>query len=325
MEKLLTVSIAAYNVSQYLSRALDSFLIPEVMDEIEVLIENDGSTDSTPEIAQKYVDQYPGTFRLVNKKNGGYGTTVNESMALATGKYFRLLDGDDWYDQDGLRRLIGVLRDCESDYVITRYQEMHEQGDGTFKEKYFPTSWEKFEGQTLQMKDIDFDFNCTMWGTTIRTALIKEHPFTLPGRILYTDALFVYSTMPYVHTITFLPDVVYLYRIGRDGQSVSVEQIASHYMDQVGVQYRNLRIYHDGATDENRHAMLTRMALYYYGAVRMLLKLPPSDRIFRTLTTMRRIFKETAPEVYKDAVRRSSRLRLLEATGYLAYWAIAGK
>ena len=115
MEKILSVSIASYNVEKFIRKALDSCCIPEIMDRLEVLVVNDGSTDSTLEIAREYETKYPDTFRVIDKKNGGYGSTVNASIKAATGKYFRLLDGDDWFDRDGLVKFIGELSAAEED------------------------------------------------------------------------------------------------------------------------------------------------------------------------------------------------------------------
>lgn len=69
-EKILTVTIPSYNVEAYLEDCLESFVNSEVMDDIEVLIVNDGSSDNTVKIAQRYVDKYENTFRLINKENG---------------------------------------------------------------------------------------------------------------------------------------------------------------------------------------------------------------------------------------------------------------
>ena len=102
MEKILSVSIASYNVEKFIRKALDSCCIPEIMDRLEVIVVNDGSTDSTLEIAREYETKYPETFRVIDKINGGYGSTVNASIRVAAGRYFRLLDGDDWFDRDGL-------------------------------------------------------------------------------------------------------------------------------------------------------------------------------------------------------------------------------
>ena len=109
MDKILSVSIASYNVEKFLGQTLDSCLVPEIMEKLEVIVVNDGSKDGTAAVAEEYVKKAPDTFVLINKENGGYGSTVNAGIQAATGKYFRLLDGDDWFDRDGLREFIGIL------------------------------------------------------------------------------------------------------------------------------------------------------------------------------------------------------------------------
>ena len=123
-EKILSVSIACYNVEKYLRQTLDSCLVPEIMDRLEVLIVNDGSKDGTADLAREYTARWPETFVLIDKENGGYGSTFNAAVRVATGKYFRLLDGDDWFDRDGLRDFIGVLEKAEEDMIITRFRRV---------------------------------------------------------------------------------------------------------------------------------------------------------------------------------------------------------
>ena len=124
MGKILSVSIASYNVEKFIRKALDSCCVPEIMDRLEVLVVNDGSTDSTLEIAREYEEKYPQTFRVIDKKNGGYGSTVNASIKAATGKYFRLLDGDDWFDRDGLVSFIEELTVAEEDMIVAQFKNM---------------------------------------------------------------------------------------------------------------------------------------------------------------------------------------------------------
>ena len=127
MEKILSVSIASYNVEKFIRKALDSCCIPEIMDRLEVLVVNDGSTDSTLQIAREYEQQYPQTFRVIDKKNGGYGSTVNASIKAATGRYFRLLDGDDWFDREGLIGFIEELSEAQEDMIIAQFKRVFEE------------------------------------------------------------------------------------------------------------------------------------------------------------------------------------------------------
>lgn len=127
VEKILSISIAAYNVENYLEQTLKSLVCSNtIMEKMEVLIIDDGSTDQTALIAQKYVDNYPNTFILIQKKNGGHGSTLNCAVSQAHGKYFKMLDGDDWYETNNLQKLILELEYADSDIVLSPYKKIYE-------------------------------------------------------------------------------------------------------------------------------------------------------------------------------------------------------
>lgn len=126
MKKILTVTVPSYNVEKFLENTLDSFVDERVLDDIEVLIVDDGSKDKTAEIGRKYEEKYPDTFRVISKENGGHGSTINRGIGEAKGKYFKVVDGDDWVDQDGFAELIQRLKTCDADYVFTNYYEVND-------------------------------------------------------------------------------------------------------------------------------------------------------------------------------------------------------
>ena len=110
LNKILTVSIAAYNVEAYIKENLESILASEAREDIEVLVVDDGGKDHTLEIAQTYEKKYPGIVYAVHKENGGYGSVQNYSIQHAAGEYFKILDGDDWVNAEGLTRLVNYLK-----------------------------------------------------------------------------------------------------------------------------------------------------------------------------------------------------------------------
>ncbi|MCI9365782.1 MAG: glycosyltransferase family 2 protein [Clostridia bacterium] len=77
MSKILSVSVAAYNVEKFIEKNLDSFVNSEVRDKVEVLVIDDGSKDKTAEIVSVYENKYPGSIRLIKQSNAGPGSTVN--------------------------------------------------------------------------------------------------------------------------------------------------------------------------------------------------------------------------------------------------------
>ena len=84
MNKILTIVIPSYNVEQFLEKTVDSFLADSIMDDIEILIVNDGSKDKTKEIGLSYEAKYPKCVKLVDKENGGHGSTINTGLSIAS-------------------------------------------------------------------------------------------------------------------------------------------------------------------------------------------------------------------------------------------------
>ena len=78
--KVLSVVVPMYNVEAYIAQCLDSFAIPEVLGQVEILVIDDGGTDGSAAIAQTYEEKYPGSYRVIHKENGGHGSTVNKGI-----------------------------------------------------------------------------------------------------------------------------------------------------------------------------------------------------------------------------------------------------
>lgn len=74
-------------------------MIGEALDRIEVLVVLDGSKDGSAEIAYEFVEQYPDTFRIIYKANGGHGSAINTGLMMASGEYVKILDSDDWVER----------------------------------------------------------------------------------------------------------------------------------------------------------------------------------------------------------------------------------
>lgn len=99
MDKVLTVIVPVYNMEKYIRQCLESLVIGEVLDRIEVLVVLEGSKDGSAEIAYEFVEQYPDTFRIIYKANGGHGSAINTGLMMASGEYVKILDSDDWVER----------------------------------------------------------------------------------------------------------------------------------------------------------------------------------------------------------------------------------
>ena len=321
-EKILSVSVAAYNVAEFLRNTLDSCAVPSVLEELEVLVVNDGSKDETSAIAHEYEARYPDTFRVVDKENGGYGTTVNASMALARGKYFRLLDGDDWFDPAGLEKLVAFLRTCEADAVLTGRAEVNAEGE----QKHSANRWydlyaESLNNQTRSLETLE-PFAYGMWVVTYRTELLRQHPFTLPSHMLYTDSMYVTFMLPYLRSYAFQDYDVYCYRVGHEGQSVSVANRVRHLKDAEDGYAILLDFYRkqESIPEANRNFLNLRMAQYYSFLIRTILLAPPSGKEIRKIRENERRLLEGSRELYDYVGQNNSFLKYCRKFTYQLYW-----
>lgn len=317
MEKILSVSIASYNVEKYIRRALDSCCIPEVMDRLEVIVVNDGSTDSTLKIAREYESKYPQTFRVIDKKNGGYGSTVNASIRSATGRYFRLLDGDDWFDRDGLIDFIEDLSEAEEDMVVAQFKRVFEE-DG---HEELRDEAEDIKEKTVRFDSLgDHDW-FTMHAVTYRTRILQDNSIRLTEHCFYTDQEYDLLPLPYVETVRIFPEVVYCYRIGRGEQSVSPEGLEKHYNDQTIVLKRLYSIYPDVGkkrTAKDRY-------IFHYFVLRTFLQIKvyfvisKSNLHKQELINFINYVRREQPLIYKELRRTSKILNIFLLTRFRAY------
>lgn len=322
MEKTLTISIACYNVGQFLRKTLDSLIAPEIMDELEVLIVNDGSSDDTAAIARGYEERYPQTFRLVDKANGGYGSTLNYSMPAAKGRYFKQLDGDDWYDTEGLVRLVRFLRTATADIVLNGRTEVDQDGAVKHTENLWETLYaDKYDGQTVRLSQLD-PFIFGIWVVTFRTALLQEHPFSLPEKQLYTDRLFVTYPIPWIRTVAFQNYDVYCYRTGHEGQSVSTENRIRHAKEAISG-FETLLDYYEqlgGMPRSNREFLDLRVSRYYNNVLQTILMLPASMNAMRQIRDLDRRIRSVSEKLYRVCGDNNRMLRSFRKYTYGLYW-----
>ena len=104
-DKILSLVVPTYNMEKYLPACLDSVTDELIGDSLEVIVVNDGSTDRSPDIIRQYEQKRPDLIKVIDKPNGHYGSCVNAGLAVATGKYFKILDADDWFGEDDKKRV----------------------------------------------------------------------------------------------------------------------------------------------------------------------------------------------------------------------------
>ena len=228
--KLITFVIPSYNSEEYLHYALDS-LIPGGED-IEVLVIDDGSKDNTLKIAKEYETKYPNIFKAIHQENKGHGGVINNGIKLATGKYFKVLDSDDWVDTDALKTILSFIKENdEPDLILanyTYYQGRENRGK-TIRYKHFIQ-----ENKVItfnEVKRLPLQDNITLHSAIYKTEIIRKAKVELPEHMSYEDNLFVYYPMPFVNKLIYFDVSLYSYLIGRAGQSMEQKNLVKKYKD----------------------------------------------------------------------------------------------
>ncbi len=314
MDKILTISIAAYNVEKFLEQCLDSLLIPN-MEKLEILIENDGSKDNTAVLGKQYEEKYPGVIRLVNKENGGYGSTINNSIRLATGKYFKQLDGDDWFDTAHLQHLITQLEAVDADCIYTPYMEVYEEDGHTCLRKIQDVSSGLYPIEDL----IGLEWFKQMHALSFRTQLLQDHNVTILEHCFYTDQEYVIYPLLHTKTVYVLDQHIYCYRLGLAGQSVSLEGWKKHHEEHARVIKQLLSHYDElGLCPVAvKDAVSQRICMLLHDHYQLYLKLGDKQKEMKALDSY---IRKNHPDFFQ--LRKKSegkRIKLLRLSGFMLY------
>ncbi len=309
MEKLLTIVVPSYNAEKYLRNCLDSLCVEEVLPRLDILVIDDGSTDSTAGIASEYVARYPASVRVISKENGGHGSGINRGIREARGKYFKVVDSDDWVDPKALTRLVRALETQAADIVWSGFLWAYDRGENDrsqFATKAeIPVPFKGVEyGKIYRFDDLADHLYIKMHNLTIRTKILQEHAITVDEHCFYVDTEYIIYPIPCVETISFIRDFVYHYRIGSEGQSVGIEKMQRNEGHYRTVIHSCLRFYGKlgnriPCTEAKRRYIAGIIARAVAGRCKILLSLPASADGRRRMASFDRKLKEAYPEVYR--------------------------
>lgn len=232
--KLLSVAIPCYNSQDYMEHCIET-LLPGGED-VEILIVDDGSKDRTAEIADSYAEKYPTIIKAIHQENGGHGEAVNTGIRNATGLYFKVVDSDDWVDQEAYEKILKTLRELSGgsetlDMLVSNF--VYEK-EGAKHKKVMKYTGILPENQMFGWSDAKHFRKgryILMHSVIYRTQLLRECGLELPKHTFYVDNIFVYVPLSYVKNMYYLNVDFYRYYIGREDQSVN-ENVMIRRIDQ---------------------------------------------------------------------------------------------
>lgn len=244
--KLISFTIPCYNSAAYMDKCIQSVLAGGK--DIEIIIVDDGSTkDDTARIADNYSKKHPDIVKVIHQENGGHGEAVNTGLAHATGKFFKVVDSDDWVDLKSYKKILSVLQSFkdgeEPDMLIANYV-YNKVGASRKKVVHYDNVFPVEKMFTWNdVGKFKIDQYILMHSAIYRTQVLKDCSLQLPKHTFYVDNIFVFEPLPFVKKMYYVNTNFYRYFIGRSDQSVNENIMISRIDQQIDVTKRMIQFY----------------------------------------------------------------------------------
>lgn len=208
----VSVIVPIYNVENYIEKCLET-LVNQTLEDIEIILVNDGSKDNSEVIAKRFLKNYPEKIVYLEKENGGLSDARNYGIPYAKGEYVAFLDSDDYVEKNMYEKMYTLAKKENSDMVQCNFY------------------WEYIEEQKRKLGDLEEYQNkkemivkgrVEAWNKLIRREVLENPDIRFPKGLRYEDVEFTYKLVPFINKVSFIkePFVHYVQR----GNSISNSQ-----------------------------------------------------------------------------------------------------
>lgn len=229
----VSVVIPVYNVEKYIKQCLES-MINQTLNDIEILIVNDGTKDNSMNIVKEYIaDQ---RIRIINKENGGVSSARNVGIREAKGEYIYFIDSDDWVEKDILKTLYD--ENNAEDIIFTNFIYYKDTtGDKRNKKYKFPDKSCKKEGKYFFYNDAEV----LVWNRLYRREFLLKNNLLFPEGIIHEDEEFSFKSLMLAEKVKYIESYKFYYRTSREGSITykinypkviySLEKISKNFLE----------------------------------------------------------------------------------------------
>lgn len=200
----VSVIVPVYNVEQYVEKCLET-LIEQTLEEIEIIVVNDGSIDNSKQIVEKIREQFPDKIVYVEKENGGLSDARNYGIPYAKGEYIAFLDSDDYVEKDMYQKMYELAKKEDSDMVECDFY-------WEYPDKQKIDTGVLYQGKKEMLEKV----RVVAWNKLIKREILEKAKIEFPKGYRYEDVSFTYKLIPYLEKVSFLkePCVHYIQREG---------------------------------------------------------------------------------------------------------------
>ena len=202
--KSVSVIVPFYNVENYIEKCLNT-LVHQTLEDIEIILVNDGSQDRSMVVVKKFLEQYPDKITYLEKENGGLSDARNYALPYAKGEYIAFLDSDDYVEKTMYKDMYELAKKEDSDMVecnfYWEYPDKKKEDIGVV-----------YSGKKEMLEKV----RVVAWNKLIKKEVLEKSKVTFPKGYRYEDVEFTYKLIPYLDKVSFLkkPCVHYIQREG---------------------------------------------------------------------------------------------------------------
>lgn len=226
MKKVADISVIVpiYNVEEYLAECLDS-IVCQTKQDFEVIMVDDGSTDSSGEIAKAYAEKYP-NFHYLYKENNGLGCARNYGVAHSDSKYIIFMDSDDKISEDLYEKMFNAAEKNKSDLTICNVIRCNSKK--AWASNLHKIAFSDIDANTHITKNTNLFYDTTSWNKLILRSFYEENHFAFPENILYEDIPVTIPMHFKANNVSVVESAYYYWRV-RDGATKSITQTTDDF------------------------------------------------------------------------------------------------
>ena len=183
----VSIIVPFYNVENYIEKCLQS-LVNQTLEDVEILLVNDGSQDNSETIAKQFVEKYPNKIIYLEKENGGLSDARNYAIPYAKGEYIAFLDSDDYVETNMYEEMYNKAKKEDLDYVECDF--LWEYPDKTLESK---------GKQYNNKKEMFIHTRVVAWNKLIKREIVQNNHLEFPKGYRYEDVEFFYKLLPFIH------------------------------------------------------------------------------------------------------------------------------
>ncbi len=232
---LISVIIPVYNVEKYLKECVDSVLY-QTYKNYEIILVDDGSTDSSPQICDEYASKYE-CVSVIHKENSGLSHTRNKGLSVAQGEYVYFLDSDDYIDSNAFTMLVESIENENADFVFFDSRSFEDDSRNfnipqnyIRKERYSTTNGIEMLKQLCENKD----FHSAVPLFFFKSDFIRKEKLTFFEGVFYEDVLFAYQSYCKANNVTHVNSAIYFRRY-RANSIMTSNKTVQHFKSIVAV------------------------------------------------------------------------------------------